>query len=60
MKKYVWSYKATVHGGKGLIKGRVEAATGFEAERLVKDDNLMVDSVEVKLVRNAKVSEATA
>jgi len=35
MKTYIWKYTATVHGGKGKIKGRVE----------VKENNLMVDEV---------------
>ena len=45
MKTYIWKYTATVHGGKGKIKGRVEAPTFSQAENAVKENNLMVDEV---------------
>lgn len=60
MKKYVWAYKAKIKGGTRLITGRIEATNGFEAERLIKQDNLMIDSVSVKLIRNATASGLVA
>lgn len=45
MKTYIWKYSASVHGGKGKIKGRVKAPTFSEAETAVKENNLMVDAV---------------
>ncbi len=42
---YIWTYKAKVQGGRGFIRGRVEAPNGFQAEQAIKRNNLMVDAV---------------
>lgn len=60
MKKYVWSYKAKIKGCSRPLTGRIEATNGFEAERLVKQENLLIDSVSVKLIRNATASGLVA
>jgi len=44
-KLYIWTYKAKVQGGRGFIRGRVEAPNGFQAEQEIKRNNLMVDAV---------------
>ena len=59
-KNYVWAYKAKVQGGRGYITGQVEAPTYSQAEQLVIDDNLLVDSVELKLCRNVKPTQEFA
>lgn len=45
MHLYIWKYTAKVQGGRGVIKGRVEAPSHSAAERRIKECNLMVDSV---------------
>lgn len=53
MNLYIWNYKARVAGGRGFIKGRVEAPSYSHAEQAIKDNNLMVNSVaEIKLDRS--------
>ncbi|MEX5380568.1 hypothetical protein [Acinetobacter towneri] len=59
-KNYVWTYKAKVQGGRGYINGQVEAPTFSQAEQIVFDDNLLVDSVELKLCRNVKPTQEFA
>ena len=59
-KNYVWSYKAKVQGGRGCIPGPVEVPTFSQAEQIVFDDNLLVDSVELKLCRNVKPTQEFA
>ena len=50
---YIWTYKAKVQGGRGFIRGRVEAPNGFQAEQAIKRNNLMVDAVlNVKIDRS--------
>lgn len=52
MKTYIWSYEATTHNGSGTLKGRIEAPNGFKAQLAVKDNNLMINNVKVKLIKN--------
>ncbi|WOE32785.1 MULTISPECIES: hypothetical protein [unclassified Acinetobacter] len=57
-KLYIWAYKAKVQGGRGFIRGRVEAPTGSHAEQAIKRNNLMVDSIDkIKIDRsvNARI-----
>ena len=52
-KLYIWTYKAKVQGGRGFIRGRVEAPNDFQAEQEIKRNNLMVDAVlNVKIDRS--------
>ena len=52
-KLYIWTYKAKAQGGRGFIRGRVEAPNGFQAEQAIKRNNLMVDAVlNVKIDRS--------
>lgn len=52
MKTYIWSYEATTVRGLGKAKGRVEAPNGYEAQIVVKQSNLMINTVTVKLLKN--------
>ena len=52
MKTYIWAYEATTCNGVGIIKGRIEATTGYAAQELVKDRNLLIETVKVKLLKN--------
>lgn len=52
MKTYIWAYEATTCYGVGTIKGRIEAPNGYKAELAVKDNNLMIETVKVKLLKN--------
>ncbi|ENU92956.1 hypothetical protein F971_01943 [Acinetobacter vivianii] len=51
-KNYIWSYEATTVRGLGKLKGRVEAPNGYEAQIIVKQSNLMINSVSVKMLKN--------
>ncbi|WP_227505523.1 hypothetical protein [Acinetobacter sp. A47] len=52
IKTYIWSYEATTVRGLGKVKGRVEAPNGYEAQIVVKQSNLMINSISVKLLKN--------
>ncbi|SPL69321.1 hypothetical protein [Acinetobacter stercoris] len=52
MKTYIWSYEAKTCHGVGLIKGRIEAVNGLAAKEAVRASNLMIESVQVKLLQN--------
>ena len=51
MNQYIFLYTAKMHP-RGTIKGRVEARNGLEAQNKIKDSNLMVNSVSVKVAAN--------
>lgn len=51
MNTYIYAYKALIEP-KGTITGRIEARNGYEAERKVHNNNLMVKSVSVNLLTN--------
>lgn len=52
MKTYIWAYEAKTCHGVGIIKGRVEATNGLNAMNAVKANNLMIESVKVRLIQN--------
>lgn len=59
MHLYIWKYTAKVQGGRGVIKGRVEAPNQSEAERRIKECNLMVDvirSISIDRNKNARLN----
>ena len=56
MKTYIWSYEATTVRGLGKLKGRVEAPNGYQAQIVVKQANLLINSVSVKLLANQEAA----
>ncbi|MFV5191560.1 hypothetical protein ACMXYY_05380 [Acinetobacter courvalinii] len=56
MKTYIWSYEAITVRGLGKLKGRVEAPNGYEAQIVVKQSNLLINSVSVKLLANQETA----
>ena len=52
MKTYIWSYEATTIRGLGKLRGRVEAPNGYTAQLVVKQANLLINAVSVKLLIN--------
>lgn len=50
MKEYEWRYEAKLFGG-GIERGKVEAATGWDAKQKVLASNELIATVEVKLAK---------
>ena len=51
MNTYIFAYTARM-SPNGVIKGRVEATNGWDAEQRVLRSNGLYDSVSVKLLKN--------
>ncbi|ENX34932.1 hypothetical protein F889_01572 [Acinetobacter colistiniresistens] len=56
MKTYIWAYEATTVRGLGKLRGHVEAPNGYEAQIVVKQSNLLINSVSVKLLANQEAA----
>ncbi len=48
---YIFIYEAKIHPN-GIIKGRVEATSSYEAQQKVTRHNLLVESVTAKVHKN--------
>ena len=51
MNTYIFAYTAKM-AHNGVVKGRVEATNGYDAEQRVLRNNGLYDSVSVKLLKN--------
>ena len=51
MNTYIFAYTAKM-AYNGVVKGRVEATNGYDAEQRVLRNNGLYDSVSVKLLKN--------
>ena len=51
MNTYIFAYTAKM-AHNGVVKGRVEATNGWDAEQRVLRNNGLYDSVSVKLLKN--------
>ena len=51
MNTYIFAYTAKM-AHNGVVKGRVEATNGYDAEQRVLRNNGLDDSVSVKLLKN--------
>lgn len=51
MNTYIFAYTAKM-AHNGVVKGRVEATNGYDAEQRILRNNGLYDSVSVKLLKN--------
>lgn len=54
MPLYIWKYTAKVPGGRGVIKGRVEAPSYSEAENRIKECNQMIAGIKNLAIDRSK------